>query len=83
MGNSVLTVQAPYGGINRRMAYQTQPPFSSYDSLNYWPIDVKTGRITTAVRPGLELFGSLEIETCLLEQVNGIAAGLPVKSFCA
>lgn len=83
MAERILTVQAPYAGINRRMAYQTQPPFSSYDSLNYWPIDVKTGRLTTAVRPPLKLFGGTQAEVCLIEQVNGIAAGLPSKSFCA
>ena len=83
MPNRILTVQAPFGGISRRSSYQTQPPFSSYDSLNYWPVDVKTGRITTAVRPPLNLFGSLETQVNMLSIVNGIRASWPAKSFAA
>jgi len=83
MANKLLTVQAPKGGISRRASYQTQEPFMCYDSLNYWPIDVKTGRITSAIRPPLKLFGSLETEVNMLSLVNGIRASHPAKSFAA
>jgi len=79
----ILTVQAPYGGISRRQSYQTQPPFSSYDSLNFWPVDVKTGRVTSATRPGLTQFGSLATTVNMLSPVSGIRAAHPAKSFCA
>ncbi len=83
MATVTLTVQPPVGGISRRSTYQTQPPFTSYDSENYWPIDVKTGRITTATRPPLKLFGSREEEVNMVSPVSGTHATLPAKSFAA
>lgn len=83
MANKILTVQAPMGGISRRSAYQTQPPFTSYDSLNFWPLDVKTGRVTSATRPPLKLFGSLETQVNMLAKTGGIRASHPAKSFAA
>ena len=82
MANTILTVQSPVAGINRRTAYQTQAPFSSYDSNNFWPIDVKTGRISSATRPPLKLFGSLITEANMVSTVAGIRASHPAKSFC-
>lgn len=81
--NVVLTVQSPVGGINRRAAYQTQAPFTAYDAQNFWPIDTRTGRVTTATRPALNLFGTLQTEVNMLSKVSGIRAGHPSKSFAA
>ena len=81
MPTAILTIQPPIGGISRRSTYQTQPPFSSYDSENYWPLDVKTGRVTTAIRPPLKLFGTRTTEVTMLSTVNGAHATLPAKSF--
>lgn len=83
MATAVLTVQPPVAGISRQSTYQTQPPFSSFDSENYWPIDVKTGRLTTAIRPALKLFGSRVEEVAMVSPVSGTSATLPAKSFAA
>lgn len=83
MATAVLTIQPPVGGISRQSTYQTQPPFNSFDSENYWPIDVKTGRLTTAIRPALKLFGSRIEEVAMVSPVSGTHATLPAKSFAA
>lgn len=81
--NVVLTVQSPTGGINRRASYQTQAPFTAYDAQNFWPVDAKTGRITSATRPALTLFGTVQTECNMLSNVAGIRAAHPAKSFVA
>ena len=83
MATAILTIQPPVGGISRQSTYQTQPPFNSFDSENYWPVDVKTGRLTTAIRPALKLFGSRIEEVAMVSPVSGTSATLPAKSFAA
>lgn len=78
-----VAIQPPLGGISRRTAYQTQPPFSSYDSVNFWPIDAKSGRTITATRPRLQL-QTTPSETPprvnMLTPINGYFAGQPLQS---
>jgi hypothetical protein len=82
--NQVITVQPPIGGINRRVGYQQQPPYTTYDCQNFWPTRAETGRVILATRPRLEeqlpapaaftgIYG--------LETVNGLAsANHPARS---
>ena len=78
-----VSIQPPLGGISRRTAYQSQPPFSSYDSVNFWPIDAKSGRMITATRPRLQL-QTTPSETPprvnMICPVNGFFSGQPVQS---
>lgn len=75
-----LTLDSPLQGVIRRTAYQTQPPFSCYDSLNFWPLDCKTGRAVFASRPGLQPVpspGGLTVN--MLARVNGVATTKPLQ----
>lgn len=83
-----IIVQPPVGGISRRTAFQVQPPFSSYASVNYWPIDAKSGRVMTGTRPRLQL-QTVPSETPprvnMITPVNGSFTGQPFESlviFC-
>ena len=78
-----IVIKAPTGGIVKRTDYQSQPPFTSFDSLNYWPIDVKTGRITSATRPPLTQFGTSTAQATMLSRVSGISTLGPHQSFVA
>ncbi len=79
-----LTLQAPLAGMIRSTSYQTDPPFSSFDSLNYWVVDAKTGRMVVATRPGLETLTSPTGEVSLLSNVSGVnSGGGPFRSFIA
>lgn len=51
MPGYALTVQPPLGGIDRSVGFQNQPPFSSYESIDFWPLDIKTQRRVTGTRP--------------------------------
>jgi len=44
----------PVGGLNRRFAYQHQPPFTTPDCLNVWPDSPVEGRARGGSRPGLQ-----------------------------
>jgi hypothetical protein len=78
-----ITIKAPVGGISKQLAFQDQPPFSSYSSVNYWPVDVRTGRATSAVRPPIVPFGTQTGLVTALNRVSGIAPGKPNQSFAA
>jgi hypothetical protein len=78
---SHLIVKPPIGGMVKTTAYQSQPPFSSYSSMNMWPIDVLTGRAIMATRPPLETIPSPTGPCTLLTRVNGFATGKPYQSF--
>lgn len=81
-----IIVQPPIGGISRRTTFQQQPPFSSYGSVNFWPIDAISGRITTATRPRLQL-QTTPSETPprvnMITPVNGSFSGQPFESLVA
>lgn len=82
ISNSVITVQPPIGGINRRVGFQNQPPFTCYDCTNFWPTTHASGRTLLSTRPrqlaqtnpaGTGIYGT--------EVVNGLAsAGHPARS---
>lgn len=67
----------------RRTSFQGQPPFSSFFSNNFWPIDVDTGRSVTAVRPPLDTFTAPGVSVNGLIPVNGFASGKPFQSIVA
>ncbi len=52
------TLQPPVGGLNRRHAYQNQPPFTTAAVLNCFPYDQANGRGRIGTRPGLSTFDS-------------------------
>jgi hypothetical protein len=52
----VKTLQPPLGGLNRRHAYQNQPPFTTAYALNVMPFDQANGRGRIGTRPGLTAF---------------------------
>jgi hypothetical protein len=49
-----ITVHFPLGGLDRTLAFQSQPPYTTPLCLNIWPTDIATGRGRGGVRPGLE-----------------------------
>ncbi len=78
-----LTLQPPLAGMVRSTAYQTQPPFSSFDSLNFWVVDAKTGRLVVATRPSLSTLTAPAGAVSLLSTVSGVSSGNPFLSFVA
>jgi hypothetical protein len=52
-GTFTKRVIFPIGGLNRSLAFQSQPPYTTCDCLNVWPTDFKTGRKRGARRPPL------------------------------
>lgn len=78
-----IIIQPPVGGISRRTAFQVQPPFSSYASVNYWPIDAKSGRVMTGTRPRLQLQTVPNEDpprVNMITPVNGAFTGQPFES---
>lgn len=86
-----ITLQAPLGGVNRRVGFQSQPPYTAYDALNYWPF--QAGDLTDSIGqgerrvPSPRLVLSTGVGTIggsgninLLERVNGVASGKPLQS---
>lgn len=49
----LVTLQAPVGGLSRRLAYQNQPAFTTIDCLNWWPDRTSDERESGGSRPGL------------------------------
>lgn len=79
-----LTIIGPIAGINRRPGNQYQPPFSTYDSLNFLPFDCKTGRSVSATRPSVGEFPSPRVGVNALCRVNGAVQDKPLQSMiCA
>jgi len=80
-----LFVQPPLAGISRKFGFQAQPPFSAYDSVNFWPVDAVTGRKVLATRPPLvALTDTLDGSTVnCLERVNGDASQSPQETIVA
>lgn len=52
MAKRPLDLIFPALGLNRRFAYRAQPPFSTPDCLNVWPVDAIEGRERGGSRPG-------------------------------
>jgi len=76
-----VIIQPPVGGVQKRTSFQTQPPFSSYASMNFWPVDPKTGRIATVTRPPMvaaPVPGGSVVN--MIIPVNGFASGKPFQS---
>jgi hypothetical protein len=48
-----IELQFPLKGVNRRLAYASQPPFSTPDALNVRPDQTLEGRAPGGSRPGL------------------------------
>lgn len=78
-----LTIKPPLGGMNRRVGFQQQEPFSSFFSENFWPFDVDTGRAVIATRPSREDFPSPNTTVEGLFELNGNLPGKPVQSMVA
>src|SRR4051812_5943858 len=49
----IKTLLFPAGGIHRRTAYQSMPPYTTPDALNVRPFDVIKQRLRGGSRPGL------------------------------
>lgn len=49
----VVDLAWPSGGLNRRYAYNAQPPLTTPDALNVWPDSTQEGRQRGGSRPGL------------------------------
>lgn len=49
----VIDIQWPRGGVNRRAAYQSQPPFTTPNALNVRTTETQEQRIRGGSRPGL------------------------------
>ena len=78
MATGTPEIQFPLGGLNRRAAYQSQPPYTSVNLVNVRPIDTFEKRVRGGSRPMLSkeyssLVGSAADEIRMLGVVNGVA----------
>jgi len=53
MAVEIKDIVPPLLGVDRRLAFQHQKPFSCADAMNIWPRDAIAGRMRTGSRPGL------------------------------
>lgn len=53
MDKRAFNIVFPMGGLNRRYAYQQQPPYTTFDALNVRPDSTVEGRERGGSRPGL------------------------------
>lgn len=51
MNERMMEILPPVGGINKRGTRQSQPPYTSVASTNFWPIHPVSKRLISAVRP--------------------------------
>jgi len=51
----VLDIQFPAGGLNKALAYQQQPPYTTISAMNVKPRETYEGRLRGGSRPGLVL----------------------------
>lgn len=65
-----LQVKPPNAGIVRNSSFQDMPPFSCFDSLNFWPIDVTDGHAASATRPPLTAVTSPGTPVNMLATLN-------------
>ena len=63
-----IVVRPPVGGVVRGYDFQSQPPYTAVNALNFWGRDNKTGRQRCALRPRLVSYG-----TGLSSTVRGLA----------
>jgi hypothetical protein len=54
-----ISIKFPLAGLNKRLAFQEQPPWSTPAALNAWPIDPSTGRERGGARPPVKEIGDL------------------------
>ena len=78
-----LTVQPPLAGIERQLGFQNQAPFTTIESVNFWPIDVRTGRAVTATRPPLNDVTSPGTAINMICRASGVTANGPLLSMVA
>ena len=53
MALETLDILPSLAGLDRRLAYQSQAPFTCADAMNVWPRDPIEGRMRIGSRPGL------------------------------
>jgi len=49
----MLRISFPLGGLDRRVSYRQEPPYTTPDCLNVWPVGQIEQRIRGGSRPGL------------------------------
>jgi hypothetical protein len=69
----------PIGGLNKRLGYQWQSPYTTPSALNVWPDEAIAGRERGGSRPGLEKARSTQLgsgnPTRLLSEVRYVNSG--------
>lgn len=75
-----MEILPPLAGVSKSTAYQMPPDYTTYDSLNMWPFDYKTGRRAYATRCPLSVAPALGAPVTginMMGRVNGVASGKP------
>ena len=83
MSGSIVNFRAPLGGLNKRVAYQAQAPYTTPSADNVWPYDPIDGRARIGSRPGLDATGSEDLgaEIRLLSRVEFINSSNVYKDY--
>jgi hypothetical protein len=66
-----MDLQFPLGGVHRASAYQKQPPYTTPDALNVWPMDGILERRRGGSRPGMAKVSTTQLGSG--DEVNLIA----------
>ena len=83
MSGSIVNFRAPLGGLNKRVAYQAQAPYTTPSADNVWPYDPIDGRARIGSRPGLDATSSEDLgaEIRLLSRVEFINSSNVYKDY--
>lgn len=82
---SVANLEFPLAGLDRRLGFQKQPPFTTPDCLNVRPVNAKDGRTRGGLRPGIvkhsqtQLVGDYPVR--MLGQVRAYNLDNPTRTF--
>ena len=87
MPAKILEIRFPIAGLNKRLAYKQQPPFTSPSMMNVRPSDTFLGRDRGGSRPGLAKSLALQLGSGnpvrSLSAVTWISSGAPLTQAMA
>ncbi len=70
-----VELRFPVGGLNKRLSYQHQSPYTTPASLNTIPDDSLLGRERGGSRPGFTSYGTLGSNPRMMDEIRYVSSG--------
>ncbi len=70
-----VELRFPVAGVNKRLSYQRQSPYSSPAALNVIPDDSIAGRERGGSRPGFTSYGTLGSNPRMMDEIRYVSSG--------